>query len=93
MAFLNQQEREKLLDELKNKSFNRIKGRLRKIDPKGELAYYRNIQETGRWMTRYVLHGLGTQVTLVEKQSFGDKNRNQYELVEIIVEPLPGNRL
>jgi hypothetical protein len=92
MAFLNKDERDKLLNEIKDLSFNRIKGRLRSKDKRCRLAFYRNVQETDRWMTRYILDGLGTQVTLVE--SLDDSSgKAKYNLVEIIVQPTPENRL
>lgn len=92
MAFMNKDERDALLDEIKDLSFNRIKGRLRGKDKNCRLAYFRNVQETNRWMTRYILEGLGTQVTLVE--SLDDtKKKVEYKLVEIIVQPTLENRL
>lgn len=93
MAYLNKQERDELLNELeKAKTFKRIQGKLRRKDPQGRLAYFRNVQETDRWMTRYVLEGLGTQVTLVEKFNL-DRGKRKFDLVEIVVEPTPQNRL
>ncbi|MGB1287092.1 MAG: hypothetical protein ACPG7F_11205 [Aggregatilineales bacterium] len=92
MAFMNQEERDKLLNDLKNKNFNQIKRKVRRLDRDGRLAYFRNVQESGKWMTRYVLEGKGTQVTLVEKLTL-DGAKKVYELYEIIVEPTPENRL
>ena len=98
MAFLNQEEREKLLNELKDMSFNKAKGKVRRLDPKGRLAYYRNVQNTAnRLYTRYELPGLGTIVTLVEQESEkplknGEKLKAEYELAEVIVEPTADNR-
>lgn len=96
MAFLNTQERQALLDELKSMNFNQAKWKLQHLDPKGRLAFYRNAQGVNRWMTRYVLQGLGTQVTLVEKNQVQQKDskfKSKFDLVEIIVEPMPENRL
>ncbi|HEX2908375.1 MAG TPA: hypothetical protein VHO69_15995 [Phototrophicaceae bacterium] len=98
MTYLNEQERLKLLDELKQMTFNRAKGKLRHLDPKARLVYYRNSQQVGRWLTRYNLESLGTDVTLVEAnrvihEGKDDKLENQWELVEVIVEPAPDNRL
>jgi hypothetical protein len=96
MAFLNKQERENLLDELSKLNFKKAKHKLQRIDPKGRLAYYRNAQESGRWMTRFELAGLGTRVTLVEQftGTVGEKiTENDYEMIEIVVEPHPENRL
>jgi hypothetical protein len=95
MAYLNEQERLSLLDELKDMSFNRAKGKVRGLDPKARLAFYRNAQQVGRWMTRYELPSLGTRVTLVESHKDVAKNskiKSEFELVEVIVEPTPDNR-
>lgn len=92
MAFLNKSERDALLDDIKNLRFNQIKGRLRGKDKDIRLAYYRNVQETNRWMTRYILQGLGTQVTLVESKTVKGVDVS-YQLAEIIVEPTAENRL
>lgn len=96
MAFLNQQERDALLDQIKNKKFRQIQGILIGKDQKARLAYFRNVQESGKWMTRYVLETLGTQVTLVETpvtKGSANNPKRDYELAEIIVEPTPANRL
>jgi hypothetical protein len=96
MPFLNKQERDALLDQIKSKKFRQIQGILIGKDQKARLAYFRNVQESGRWMTRYVLETLGTQVTLVEKpitKGTPQKPKQDYELIEIIVEPTPSNRL
>jgi hypothetical protein len=53
MAYLNQAEREALLDELKALTFRKAKGRVRRLDPKGRLAYFRNDQRTGEVVTCY----------------------------------------
>lgn len=99
MAYLNEQQRDELLNELKNMTFNQANWKLRlmSMGKNGRLAYYRNAQQTGRWLTRYELNGLGTRVTLVEKHSDGaDKTPNRtkstFEFVEVIVEPTADNR-
>lgn len=92
MAFMNKSERDQLLNEIQSLTFNQIKGRLRSKDKKCRLAYYRNVQETNRWMTRYILQGLGTMVTLVESLDDSTGTAN-YQLVEIVVQPTPDNRL
>jgi hypothetical protein len=95
MAYLNEQERLALVNELKEMSFNRAKGKVRSLDPKARLAFYRNAQRVGQWMTRYELPGLGTRVTLVESHRDVQKNakiKSEFELVEVIVEPTPDNR-
>lgn len=97
MAFLDTQERAQLLDDLREMTFNKAKARLRRMDPKGRLAYYRNAQLTGELLTRYELEGLGTRVTLVEVETdtpIKDSNKLKagYELIEVSVEPTPENR-
>lgn len=98
MAYLNTQEREQLLDELKALDFVHAKRKLFLADQKGRLAYYRNAQHSGLLETRFELEGLGTRVTLVEKHSrVLDEEKQvwnaQFELVDVRVEPLPSNRL
>ncbi|MCA9881648.1 MAG: hypothetical protein KC546_11690 [Anaerolineae bacterium] len=93
MAYLNKQERDNLLDSIKNLKFNRIKGKLRHMDAKNRLIYYRNVQESGRWLTAYELPTLGVKVTLVENMELGRKNKAEYDLEEIIIEPTKENRL
>jgi hypothetical protein len=95
MAYLNAQQREELLNELKNMRFNRAKGKVRGMDDKSRLVFYRNAQRTGRLMTRYDLPTLGTRVTLVEgmdEKDNGGKLKAEYALSEVWVEPLPGNK-
>ncbi len=97
MAYLTEQERDALLNELKNMSFRQAQGKLRSLDDQGRMAYFRNAQQTGRWLTRYVLPALGTRVTLVEKHtdtatSNEKRTKSEYEFVEVIVEPTPDNR-
>jgi hypothetical protein len=99
MAFLNRQEREQLLKELVEiGKFNKAKGKLLRMDPKGRLAYFRNAQASGRFYTRFELEGLGTRVTLVEQQvpKPGKSDayiKSEFELVEVHVEPTPENRI
>lgn len=95
MAFLNAAEREALLNELKKMNFKQAKNKLQRMDPKGRLAVYRNVQQPGRWLTRFDLHGLGTRVTLVENKttySVAGKTKADFELVEVVVEPTAENR-
>lgn len=94
MAFLNADQRQKLANELKDLKFNQAKGRVRGMDDASRLAYYRNSQGVGRWLTRYDLPTLGTRVTLVETNGVKSKEgkfRSEFEFAEVIVEPLPGN--
>ena len=102
MAYLNRDERDKLMRDLTTMRFNQAKGKLRRIDPQGKLAYLRNAQETGEYWTRFELYGLGTVVTLVERESEAQVADDQpgsapvrlkpdYELAEVMVEPMPDN--
>lgn len=93
MAYLDEQQRAQLRDELKNLKFNQAKGRLRRMDSKARLVFYRNSQQVGRWLTRYDLESLGTRVTLVEENRVNDRMRSEWELVDVKVEPTPDNRL
>lgn len=95
MAYLNYKEREELLNQLKDMNFFWARWKLRRLDPKGRVAYFRNSQETGKLYTRYVLEGMGTQVTLVEEMIGGpDQPRGRVKMLmtEVIVEPTPDNR-
>lgn len=91
MAFMNKAERDALLNELKDLKLQQIKGKMRRMAG-SRLAFYRNVQETGRWMTRYVVQEKGVQITLVETQAYVKGNAD-FTLSEIIVEPTPDNRL
>ena len=103
MAYLNREEREKLLNELTKMKAPRARGKLRRMDPKVKLAFLRNAQESGEYWTRYDLVGLGTVVTLVERgdeeQTFTDKEGSapvrlskDYTLTQVMVEPMPENQ-
>ncbi len=96
MAYLNANERLALLEDLRKMNFNQAKWKLLHMDPQGRLAFIRNNQEVGRWMTRFDLSGLGTRVTLVERRKDIDRNAGrqkvEYEMDEVIVEALPENR-
>ncbi len=97
MAYLTAGQRDELQRELEQLSFRRANGRLKRMDPMGRMAWYRNAQNTGQWTTKHVLAGLGTQVTLVEVNLFKETDkaarvRNEYVLAEVIVEPTPDNR-
>jgi hypothetical protein len=94
VAYLNQQGREDLVNELKQYKFMQAKGRARRKDPESRLVFWRNAQGVGRLLTRYDLPTLGTRVTLVEgvdEKDQGGKIKADYQLVEVIAEPLPGN--
>lgn len=98
MAYLTEEDRNKLKAELQDMPFNAASFKLKRMDPKGRLAFYRNSQRVGEWWTRYELVGLGTRVTLVEKHfdqpSEKDNRTNaEFGLVDVIVEPTPDNRL
>lgn len=97
MTYLNEKDREKLLNELIKLPFLRAKNKVRRMDRESRLDVYRNVQQTGEWLTRYDLPTLGTTVTLIEDYNNPDDDPNnrqkaQFELVKVIVEPMPGNR-
>ncbi|MCE2489021.1 MAG: hypothetical protein J4G17_03490 [Anaerolineae bacterium] len=97
MAYLTASQRAELQGELEQLSFRRANGRLKRMDPMGRMAYYRNAQNTGQWTTKHILSGLGTQVTLVEINLLKETEkptrvRNEYTLAEVIVEATPDNR-
>lgn len=101
MAYLNQAEREALLNQLKKLSFRRAKGRLRRLDDQGTLTYYRNNQRQDEYVTCFTLAGKGTRVQLVERKTQREgkpahmgmnRLKPRYDLVRVIVEPTPENR-
>lgn len=95
MTFLNKQERDALLNDIKEKNFNGIRGYVHGKDAKARLAYFRNAQG-GKMLTRYVLEGLGTKVTVYEKINAEKKDgfsQRKYEIEQIVVEPTANNLL
>lgn len=95
MAYLNEDERRSLLDDLSGMRLWRAKFKLRLMDPKGRLLYLRNVQQAGEWHTKYVLESLGAQVTLVEvnqAENNQPRNKQKFEFVNVIVEPTADNR-
>lgn len=94
MAYLNASQRELLLDDLKSMKFNRAKFSLLRMDPKGRLSYFRNVQQSGEWHTRVILESLGAIVTLVELNHAANdqaRNKQRFEFVNIVVEPTADN--
>lgn len=95
MAYLDVAQRKTLLDELSGMKFGRAKFKLRLMDPKCRLMYLRNVQQSGEWHTKFVLESLGTQVTLVERNHAENnqyRNKQNFEFVNVIVEPTAENR-
>lgn len=98
MAYLNAQERENLQKELQGLDFVKAKRKLFLVDQKGRLAFYRNAQHSDQLETRFDLEGLGTRVTIIEKHTreldkSGKVYNSKFEIVNVVVEPLAGNRL
>lgn len=98
MSYLTEEQRAALARDLKQMSFRQANWKVKRMDPHGRLVYYRNAQRSRRWFTRYELAGLGTRVTLVEDHSVHAKPNSalldsDFELVDVIVEPTPDNRL
>ncbi len=103
MAYLNPEEREKLLGELTRMSVSKARGKLRRMDPKVKLAYLRNAQETGEYWTRLDLPTQGIMVTLIERetevQSATDEPgaapvrlKPNFALAEVVIDPMPENQ-
>lgn len=98
MAYLNSDERDQLAQELVNLNFNRARGRLRRMDSKLRLGVYRNVQNVGEWMTTYDLPGRGVRITLIETLDYAEdrqragRQRSDFALTKVIVEPTPDNR-
>jgi hypothetical protein len=97
MVFLDANERQALLDELRQLKFNQAKGRLQRRDPKSRLIFYRNVQNVNQWATRYELPTMGVRVTLIEEKDMTKQKRlgaqADYTLKEVIVEPTADNRM
>jgi hypothetical protein len=98
MAYLTKEQRDALKAELDELTFNQANGKIKRMNQHERLAFYRNAIRTGQWATKWVLTDLGTQVTLIEDNVFKDKDKpnrvkNTYQLVEVIVEPTPDNKL
>lgn len=102
MAYLNREEREKLLHELTTISVSKARGRLRRMDPKVKLAYMRNMQDSGEYATRLDLPTCGVVVTLIERGtekqvdhafsgSMAERSKPEFVLSEVSVEPTPEN--
>ena len=95
MAHLNETERRALLNDLSGMKFNRAKHRLVRMDPEGRLLYFRNVQQSGEWHTKFVLESLGAEVTLIEVNHAENnqyRNKQNFEFVNVIVEPTADNR-
>ena len=95
MAYLNQQERDQMAQELRDKTRQQIRGYVNGKDKKARLAYFRNVQEPGKWMTRYVLDEFGVMVTIYEvfdEKPHGWFNQRDYRIEQVVVEPTAANR-
>lgn len=84
---------DQLVTELLSTSARGMKWHLRHLDRKRRLVYFRNMQQNGRWQTRYVLPTLGYRVTLDEeldtqKQIRERFRRARYRTVAARIEPL-----
>ena len=76
--------------------FGFAKRKLRGMDPKGRLVYYRNSQKIGEWTTRFELPSYGIRATLFESNAMQSKKdgriNSEYDLVDVLIEPTPDNR-
>lgn len=97
MAYLNQQQREDLREELlKLNKMGKAAGKLRGMDKKVRVAVYRNMQTVGYFHTRYEMPTLGARVTLIEQDTESavkDANysKREYALFDVHVEPTADN--
>ena len=66
---LPQVDQENLVAELLTGDARSLKNRLRRLDPRRRLVYFRNMQRNGHWQTRYLLPSLGYWVTFDEELS------------------------
>ncbi len=89
---MSQDEQQKLAQELVNSNLYRAKGRLRRLDPKNSMAFFRNAQSPTTLHTRFDLPQKGVSVTLVEsmeeKPTRGNTFKPVYKMVQVIIEPL-----
>lgn len=103
MGYLNSQQRESLRNELLKLKFNQAKGRIRRLDAKGRVAFLKNAQTSGVLHTAYDLPTLGVRVVLVEnEQHIVDETDNpgstptlmasKTEFIDVIVQPLDANK-
>ena len=97
MAYLNESEREKLLNDLVKKNFGQAKRKLRHMDPDNRLVLFRNVQRQNEWTTKYELPNRGVVVTLIETRQNSDDDPNtryhpDFELARVIIEPTAENR-
>lgn len=98
MAYLNEREREELANALIQKTYLQAKRTVRNMDRQSKLGVMRNMQQTGELLTSYTLPNKGARVSLIEKRTGGydgtpdTRQRADYELVRVVVEPTPDNR-
>lgn len=93
MAQMTLKEQQDLAEELSRYSFGKATGKLRRLDSKNELAFFRNSQTSSTMQTRYNLPSKGIAVTLIEKLTEGAPNeanlfKPEFSLQEVIVESL-----
>ena len=98
MGYLTEQQRAALARELKEMNFRQANWKVKRMDPRGRLVFYRNSQTARRWHTQYELVGMGTRVTLIEEhvtrpQLNSALMDSDFDMVDVIVEPTPDNRL
>ena len=84
---------ERLAEELLSTDARGLKWRLLRHDRKRRLVYFRNMQNNGKWQTRYLLPTIGYQVSLDEELAMAEHVRPQfrraeYRTVFVQVEPI-----
>ncbi len=93
MATMSKDEQQKFAQELANMTFSRASGRLRRMDNKNKMAFFRNAQSATTLQTRYALPGHGITVTLIEQMTekatgHGSTFKPEFHLTQVIVESL-----
>lgn len=93
MAQMTLKEQQDLAEELSRYSFGKATGKLRRLDRKNELAFFRNSQTSSTMQTRYNLPSKGVAVTLIEKLDEvpldePSRFKPEFSLKEVVVESL-----
>jgi len=97
MAYLNESERDELLNELTQKTFKQAQRTVFRVDPQARLRLYRNVQRVNEWVTSYELPNRGAVITLIEKREDEETDPNvrvkvKYDMVRVEIAPTPDNR-
>lgn len=97
MAYLNEAERDELLDDLIQKTFKQAQRTVFRTDPQARLRLFRNVQKVNEWVTRYELPNRGAVITLIESRENEETDPDvrvkvKYELIRVEIAPTSDNR-